>query len=79
MTLPKRLYRSRTNRMVAGVCGGLGDYANVDPVLVRLFFVILAFANGLGILLYLVAMVIIPEEPTVVAEPAGDAPKKEKE
>jgi phage shock protein PspC (stress-responsive transcriptional regulator) len=59
----KRLYRSRTDRMLAGVCGGIGQYLNIDPTLVRLAFVILAIWGGGGILAYLIAWIIIPEEP----------------
>lgn len=57
-----RLYRSKTDRMVGGVCGGLGKYLGIDPVIVRLFFVVLAFANGVGVLIYLVLWVIVPYE-----------------
>jgi phage shock protein C len=57
-----KLYRSRTDRMVGGVCGGLGQYLGIDPVIVRLFFVVLAFANGIGVLIYLVMWIIIPYE-----------------
>ena len=59
----KRLYRSKNEKIIAGVCGGIGKYFNVDPVLVRLLFVILAWAGGLGIMLYLVAWLITPLEP----------------
>ena len=58
----KRLYRSETNRKVAGVAGGLADYFQVDPTLVRLLFVILTFAGGPGLILYIVLWVVIPEE-----------------
>lgn len=58
----KRLYRSRTNRMLCGVCGGVGEYFNIDPTLVRLGFVLLAFWVGSGILAYFIAAVIIPDE-----------------
>jgi phage shock protein C len=57
-----RLYRSKTDRMVGGVCGGLGQYLGLDPVIVRLFFVVLAFANGVGMLIYLVMWIIVPYE-----------------
>lgn len=57
----KRLYRSRRNRVIAGVCGGLGEYFDLDPVIVRLIFVILALASGTGLILYVVAWLIIPE------------------
>lgn len=60
----KRLYRSRTNRKVAGVCGGLGDYFNVDPTIMRLIYImVILFSVGLGILAYIVMWVVMPEEP----------------
>ena len=59
---PKRLYKSKTNRVIAGVCGGLGDYFNIDPTLVRLLLVLLG-CTGSGIIAYLVAAIIMPEEP----------------
>ncbi len=61
MSSPKRLYRSRDNRMLGGVCGGLAEYFNIDPTLVRLAFLILFLAAGSGPLLYLVMWVIVPE------------------
>jgi phage shock protein C len=54
--------RSRSERVVAGVCGGVGRYLGVDPVLLRIAFIILALANGLGVVAYVVAWVAIPEE-----------------
>ena len=59
----KKLYRSKKNRMIAGVCGGLGDYFNIDPTLVRLLFVLVGLAVGGGFLLYLLLWLIMPEEP----------------
>jgi phage shock protein C len=59
---PRPLRRSRTDRVIGGVCGGLGRYLGVDPVLIRVAFVVLAVAGGGGILVYLVAWVLIPEE-----------------
>jgi phage shock protein C len=56
------LRRSRDDRVIGGVCGGLGRYLGVDPVLLRIAFVILAIAGGGGILVYLVAWVLIPAE-----------------
>jgi phage shock protein C len=56
------LYRSRTDTMVAGVCGGLGQYLGIDPVLIRLFFVLLTLGGGSGVLIYLICWVIIPLE-----------------
>lgn len=61
-----RLYRSRTNRVIAGIAGGLGEYFQVDPVIVRLLWVLLGFAGGHGVLLYIIAWILIPEEPIVV-------------
>ncbi len=58
---PKKLRRSRSDRMVAGVCAGLAEYFNIDPVLVRLVFVLLALAGGPGVLLYIVLWIIMPE------------------
>ena len=60
----KRLYRSRTNRMVSGVCGGLGEFANVDPTIVRLLFAAgTVFSGGLLLLVYLVMIFVVPETP----------------
>ncbi len=58
----KRLYRLREGRVVAGVCAGLAAYFGVDPTLVRLAFALLTVFGGLGILFYLCAWVVIPEE-----------------
>ncbi|MCK4454256.1 PspC domain-containing protein [Candidatus Parcubacteria bacterium] len=58
----KKVYRSRDNRMIAGVCGGLAKHLGIDPLLVRIFFVLLIFANGIGIILYLVLLILIPLE-----------------
>jgi phage shock protein C len=58
----KRLYRAREGRVIAGVCAGLGAYVGVDPTLVRLAFVFLSFFGGLGILFYLGAWIVLPEE-----------------
>ena len=58
----KKLYRSRTDRMIAGVCAGLGDYLNIDPTVVRLLFVLGFFLTGPGILIaYLILAIIVPE------------------
>lgn len=60
-----RLVRSESERMIAGVCGGLAAYLGVDPVLVRLAFLLLIPAGGVGIPLYLIMMIIVPEESDV--------------
>jgi phage shock protein C len=59
----KRLYRSRSDRWLFGVCGGIADYFSVDPTLVRVLFVIFTLIFGSGILLYLILWLIIPQEP----------------
>lgn len=57
----KRLDRSKDNRVLCGVCGGIGDYLNVDPTIIRLLCLLLGF-TGSGLIAYIVAAVIIPEE-----------------
>ena len=59
----KRLYRSRKDRMIAGVCGGVGEYLGIDPTLIRLALLLLAIWGGGGVLAYLIAWIVIPEEP----------------
>ena len=58
----KHLYRSHANRVLGGVCGGLGHYFNIDPVLIRLVWLLLILFGGIGLVLYLIAWVIIPVE-----------------
>lgn len=60
----KKLYRSKANRVFAGVCGGLGDYFGVDPVMVRLLWVVVSFFTALipGVLAYIIASIIVPME-----------------
>ena len=60
--MQKKLYRSKTNRMLVGVCGGIAEYFNIDPTLVRLGWVIFSALGGSGILAYIVAAIIIPKE-----------------
>ena len=66
MNRNKRLYRSRKDRQIAGVCGGIADYLAIDPTLVRLFWALFALAGGPGIVLYIVLAAIMPEEPEFV-------------
>ena len=56
----KRLYKSENNKMIAGVCGGIAEYFDIDPTLVRLGFVVFSLAGGSGVLAYLIAAVVIP-------------------
>jgi len=60
----KRLYRSRTNRIIFGVCGGLGEYFGIDPIIFRLIFLALTFGGGAGILLYIVMAFLVPNDPS---------------
>lgn len=61
----KRLVRPRGNKMLFGVCAGLADYLNVDPVIIRLAAVLLTLWNGVGLLIYLVLALLMPQEPEV--------------
>lgn len=61
--MEKRLYKSATNRVLCGVCGGIGEYMNIDPTIVRLLCLLFICALGSGILVYIVAAIIIPEQP----------------
>jgi phage shock protein C len=65
----EKLYRSRTNRQVAGVCGGLAQRFNVDATLIRVLFILLGLFGGAGIVLYVAMWIIVPQEP-----PVGGAP-----
>jgi phage shock protein C len=61
MENPKKLYRSKNNRIIAGVCSGLGEYFNVDPTIVRLIWIIFTLLYGVGLLGYLIAWLLVPE------------------
>jgi phage shock protein C len=62
MDAGRKLYRSNTNRMLAGVCGGLAEYFNLDPTLIRVLFIVLAVLGGSGVVLYLAMWIIVPKE-----------------
>lgn len=62
---PPRLYRSTTDKVIGGVCGGLAAYFRIDPVLVRLAFVVFALAGGASVLLYIVLWIAVPVGDTV--------------
>jgi len=63
--MEKRLYRSRKNRMLSGVCGGLGEYIGIDPVVIRIIWAVLSVLGFIftGIIVYLILILLIPEEP----------------
>lgn len=62
---PKKLYRSEKNKMLCGVCGGLAEYLNIDPTIVRLLFVLFG-CTGTGLVAYVVAAIIMPAESNVI-------------
>jgi phage shock protein C len=67
MAETRKLYRSRSNRQVAGVCGGLAEYFNLDATLIRILFVVLAVLGGSGLVLYVAMWIIVPKEPSLAA------------
>jgi len=64
------LQRSRTDRKIAGVCAGFAHHLDLDPTVVRLIWLVLAFVGGGGVLAYVVAWIVVPEEPLLVTTPA---------
>ena len=79
MTTSERLYRSNTDKVIGGVAGGLGDYLNIDPVIVRVLFVLLAIFGGSGVLIYIILWIVIPAQvytfgtkSTIVEERGGE-------
>ena len=64
--MSKRLYRSNENKMLAGVCGGIAEYFDIDPTIVRLAWVLLCPLGGSGILAYIIAAIVIPRCPETV-------------
>lgn len=63
----RKLMRSKGNRMICGVCGGIGEYLNIDPTLVRLIWLICSLAScGTGLLIYIIAAVVMPEDDGIV-------------
>jgi phage shock protein C len=71
------LRRSTSDKVLAGVCGGLGRYLGVEPVLLRIAAVVLALANGVGVIAYVIAWIVIPEERAGQAVVAARAPRQE--
>ena len=56
----KRLYRSKENKIIGGVCGGIAEYFSIDPVIIRLLWVLMVLGYGFGVLAYIIAWIIIP-------------------
>lgn len=61
--MEKRLYRSRKKKVIAGLCGGLGEYLDIDPVILRIIFVLITIFHGIGVLVYIIMWIIVQEEP----------------
>ena len=79
--MEKKLYRSREHRVIGGVCGGIGEYFEIDPVLVRIVLLLLFFVGGIGFITYIIAWIIIPERPMDIEDIEVDEEeiKKQKE
>jgi phage shock protein C len=69
-TMQRKLYRSRNDSRIAGVCGGLGEYLDIDPTLVRLIFVLLALTGGHGVLLYIILWLLVPYPAQTLVPPS---------
>ena len=76
--MEKTLYRSRRSKKICGVCGGLAKYLNMDPTIMRLLAVLLTFCTGLGlgIIAYVVAALLMPEEPEDIVEEVPKQPEE---
>jgi phage shock protein PspC (stress-responsive transcriptional regulator) len=61
--MAETLYRSRLNTKIAGVCGGLAEYFKIDPTLIRIIAILLVFANGAGLIAYIIAWIVMPKRP----------------
>jgi phage shock protein PspC (stress-responsive transcriptional regulator) len=61
--MKKRLYKSRTNRVIGGVCGGVGEYFDIDPVVVRILWLVALLVLGTGLLAYIICLIVIPDNP----------------
>ena len=77
MDTKNRLYRSTTDKVIGGVSGGLADYLNIDPVIVRIAFVLLAIFGGSGVLIYIILWIVIPEQKYLFGTDLGDGQKVE--
>ncbi len=78
MDTQKKLHRSKSDRMISGVCGGLGEYFGVDPVLFRLILVATVLLHGSGVLLYIILMIVMPEEDAVSQTVKSNGTKPQK-
>jgi len=67
--MEKKLYRSQKDRMIGGVCGGLGEYFGIDPTIVRLLFVFFSLTGGPGLIAYLIFLIVVPDQSSTVSSP----------
>jgi phage shock protein C len=79
MTTYKQLFRSKKNKVFGGVCGGIGEFINIDPVIIRLIWLVLFFMFGVGLLVYLFSWLIIPSEPIKEESIKEESIKEEQE
>lgn len=79
MLREKQLYKSKSNKIIAGVAGGIAEYLEIDPIIIRLLFIVLAFINGSGILLYILLMIIMPEKASESGKTSEEASYSSKE
>jgi phage shock protein PspC (stress-responsive transcriptional regulator) len=63
--MTKRLYRSETDKIIGGVCGGLAEYLNIDPIIVRILFILASTSGGFGLTVYIVLWIVIPSENSI--------------
>jgi phage shock protein PspC (stress-responsive transcriptional regulator) len=63
---PKRLYRDPDNRVLGGVCGGIGQYFKIDPLIIRIIFLVVFFGFGIGLLIYIILWIVVPEARTTL-------------
>ena len=77
--MQKKLYRSKKDKMIAGICGGIAEYFDVDSTLIRLLTVLFVLLGGAGIAVYIIAWIIIPETPEKVSDDKFDKREEPKE
>ena len=77
--MQKKLYRSKKDKMIAGICGGIAEYFDVDSTLIRLLTVIFILLGGAGFVVYIIAWIIIPETPEKVSDDKFDKREEPKE
>ncbi len=74
MNTNKRLYRSSTNKRIAGVCGGIAEYFSIDPVIIRVILVVVIVSGGAGILIYIILWIVLPYDYEIGAKPYFTTP-----